>query len=631
MMTRRELYNYISDEKNDGRLIKKHVTLSPGWYKEAFLPVILSKRDDKSRILAMPGLFGGYWYRDPATNKRHNMNAGRSALFSDDALMVYRTFGSGPISSGDVIRFRLSHIAFNDILWFLIITFASVFAAMLIPWLTRILTQDAVDQGSVGLVISVALSMLVAALVSRVLSVIKSFLESRVGEGSRIALEAASMHRVMSLSLWDLQKYPAGELKQRMESITVMSDIFVNNFIIGTITTLSSMMFVFQIKIFGSSLLVPSLIILSGTFVLSMLTTFISTNTEKKRMDAQAKRSGVELDMMRGIEKIRHTGSEAVSYKRWQKLYDSEAAYRYRPPVFLRISPAMITAVKLAGTIVLYYKAASSGMHISDYLAFAAAYGGLTGAFAYLERVVLSLAQAVPVKKLALPVMNASYRDENEGEDIGDIKGDIVIDHVSFGYNEGDWNVINDLSVHIRPGEVVGITGPTGCGKTTLIRLILGLITPLSGEIRYDGHRLEEVNITKLRKQLGVVMQDGRLFAADIYSNVTIADPGIGEDQVWEALRIAHLDSDVQKLPLGLYSQIFENRNGISGGQKQRLLIAQAVVHRPKVLIMDEATSSLDAALEGEILDAVREMGCTVIIVAHRESALNKCDRVINI
>ena len=189
--------------------------------------------------------------------------------------------------------------------------------------------------------------------------------------------------------------------------------------------------------------------------------------------------------------------------------------------------------------------------------------------------------------------------------------------------------ILDNLSLKIRPGQYVAIVGKTGCGKSTLMRLLLGFETPQKGAIYYDGKDLNKIDLKSLRHHVGVVMQNSKLFQGDIYSNIVISAPWLTLEEAWAAAELAGIAEDIRHMPMGMNTLISEGSGGISGGQRQRLMIARAIAPKPKILILDEATSALDNLTQKKVSDALGALKCTRIVIAHRLSTIRQCDRII--
>ena len=185
------------------------------------------------------------------------------------------------------------------------------------------------------------------------------------------------------------------------------------------------------------------------------------------------------------------------------------------------------------------------------------------------------------------------------------------------------------LSLHIHPGEYVGIVGPSGCGKSTLLKLLLGFETPKTGQVCYDGHDLRTLDKRQLRRYLGVVLQNGKLIAGSIFENITITAPWATQADVLAVVDAVGLAEDIARMPMGLHTVLSENSNTISGGQQQRILIARAIISHPSILIFDEATSALDNLTQAAVCESLEAMDVTRIVVAHRLSTIQNCDRIL--
>ena len=200
---------------------------------------------------------------------------------------------------------------------------------------------------------------------------------------------------------------------------------------------------------------------------------------------------------------------------------------------------------------------------------------------------------------------------------------------MTFGYDESMPPILDDVSLKIRPGQYVAITGKTGCGKSTLMRLILGFETPKKGSVYFDGKDLQTIDLRSLRRKIGVVMQNGKLFQGDVFSNITISAPQLTMDDAWEAAEMAGMADDIRHMPMGMNTIVSEGGGGISGGQRQRLMIARAIAPRPKVLMFDEATSALDNLTQKKVSESLDGLKCTRLVIAHRLSTIKQCDRII--
>jgi len=434
---------------------------------------------------------------------------------------------------------------------------------------------------------------------------------------------------VLSLPVSFFRKYASGDLASRVGSVNSLCEMMVAQIMSTGLTSLVSLLYITQIFSFAPMLVWPSIIIILSTVILGAVFSLMQVKLSERMMKLSAEEAGMTYATVSGIQKIRLSGAEKRAFARWANLYARNAELTYNPPAILKLNGVLLTGISLVGNIVLYYLAVRSGVDESGYYAFNIAYGQVMGAFTALASIATSIASFRPVLHMAEPILKAEPEVTEEKEVLTRVSGNIELSHVSFRYEENTPYIYNDLSIKIKAGEYVAIVGRTGCGKSTLIRLLLGFEKPEKGAVYYDGKDLARIDPRSLRKKMGVVTQNGKLFQGDIFSNIVISAPQLTMKDAWEAAEIAGIADDIRDMPMGMQTVISEGQGGISGGQKQRLMIARAVAPKPSILIFDEATSALDNKTQKQVSDALDKLKCTRIVVAHRLSTIRNCDRIL--
>ena len=233
------------------------------------------------------------------------------------------------------------------------------------------------------------------------------------------------------------------------------------------------------------------------------------------------------------------------------------------------------------------------------------------------------------ILEMVRPILETEPEISEKKPVIERLSGGIEMNNVTFRYREDMPPVLDNISLKIRAGQYVAIVGKTGCGKSTLMRILLGFETPQRGAVYYDGRDLKNIDLKSLRSKIGTVMQNGSLFLGDLYSNIVISAPQLTLDEAWEAAEMAGLADDIRAMPMGMFTLVAEGSGGFSGGQKQRLMIARAVAPKPRILMFDEATSALDNVTQKQVSDALDSLKCTRLVIAHRLSTIKNCDRII--
>ncbi len=635
-------------------LMTRNVYLEDGWYRDAFGPMLGlyldEERDQRGReeadgedsaeeeaeseptgtvVALIPGKVSGYRFRHPETGKMTAVNRFNAGHFSREGMCFYRPLPMKSLGIPDLLLYMKNCISGGDVVLIFLATLAVTLVGMVEPKVYQMITGPVLNSKSISLLAGTAVFLISAAIASQLLGVVRSLIMDRLSTKTSVAVEAAVMMRLLSLPLNFFRRFSSGELSSRTDAVSSLCNMLLNNIFSVGLSSLLSLLYITQIFSFTPLLVVPSIVIIMLTVLASLLTSLLQIRISREKMKLAAQESGMSYAMISGIRKIRLSGSEKRAFARWGRLYAKNMELEYNPPTFLKINSVITTGISLTGNIVLYYLAVRSGVNPSGYFAFSAAYGRVMGAFSSLAGIAISVAAIPPVLEMAEPILKTEPEITAGKEVITKIRGSIEMNHVSFRYEENSPLVLEDLSLKIHAGEYVAIVGRTGCGKSTLIRLLLGFEKPEKGAIYYDGRDLNTIDPRSLRKKMGVVTQDGQLFQGDIFSNITISAPYLTLDDAWEAAETAGIAQDIRDMPMGMNTVISEGQGGISGGQKQRLMIARAIAPKPSVLILDEATSALDNKTQRQVSEALDKLRCTRIVIAHRLSTIRNCDRIL--
>ena len=610
-------------------LMSRTIELEDGWYKDAFGPVLAFTKEDNIPVALLPDHIIGYRFKDPVTGKSMKLNRKTSALFDREAICFYRPLPQKQLTIPDLLIYMKNCITISDIVLIVAATAMVSLVGLLMPRLTRFMTGPVLTSGQQSVLLPVAIAMICIAFSSQLFSSIKSLIQSRLNVKTSLGVQASMMMRLLTLPANFFRKYSPGELRSRSSSVNSLCTLMLGMILNTGLTSVTSLIYVGQIFSFAPALVIPSLVIVIVTVAFSIISTLTQIKIQRKQMECAAKEAGLSYGLITGVQKIRLSGSEKRVFAKWMNAYSEGAELTYNPPVFIKINGVISTAISLAGNIVLYYMAMKSNVDPSSYYAFTASYGMLMGAFMSVSGIALSVAQIQPILEMAEPFLKTEPETSQDKEIVTKISGSIELNHVSFRYSEETPYVINDISLKIKSGEYVAIVGSTGCGKSTLVRLLLGFEKAEKGAIYYDGKDITKLDMPTLRQKIGTVMQDAGLFQGDIYSNIVISAPQLTVDDAWKAAEKAGIADDIRAMPMGMNTMISEGQGGISGGQRQRIMIARAIAPEPKLLIFDEATSALDNKTQRQVSEALDAMGCTRIVIAHRLSTIKHCNRIL--
>ncbi len=610
-------------------IMRRTVTLSRGWYKDAIGAMLGVRKADGAVVTLIPTGLSGYSFTDEKMGKRVKINQKNEGLFEEEAIAFYKPLPQKKLGIPDLIRFILGTLSTADFALIGASTLAITLIGMISPKLNNLLFSTVIESESYRLLFSITIFMICVTISSLLINGVKSLIMARINTKMNISVQAATMSRVMSLPAEFFKNYGSGELSARAQYINSLCNMLVSTILSTGLTSVFSLAYISQIFVYAPALVVPSLIITLATVTFSVISAFAQMRISKKSMEISSKESGMSYALISGVQKIKLSGAEKRAFARWGNLFADGARLSYDPPMFLKINTVISSAISLVGTLVMYYFAVSSGVSVADYYAFNTAYGMVSGAFMSLAGIALTVAQIKPIMDMVKPILQAVPEISEGKQVITRLSGGIELNNVSFRYNENMPLVVDDMSLKIRPGQYVAIVGATGCGKSTLMRLMLGFETPQKGAVYFDGKDISNVDLKSLRRNIGVVMQNGKLFSGDIFSNITISAPWLTMDEAWHAAELSGIAEDIRRMPMGMHTIISEGSGGVSGGQRQRLMIARAIAPKPKILMFDEATSALDNLTQKTVSESLDGLKCTRIVIAHRLSTIRQCDRII--
>ena len=609
-------------------MMHRRVMLDGNWWKDGDGPVLAVFKDTGMPIALIPGPLAFYYFKDSNGN-RIRVNKKNKDIFEREAVCFYAPLPQHEISGRELVLILLRSINRVDIVRLIVSTLTVTTVGMIVPFATNIIFSKIIPTGLLLLVYSIFILLLAVSISSYIISIARTALLGRIRQRMEVFMENAIMGRLISLPAKFFQEYSSGGLSQSVLSLNYLPTIITDAVLGPAMTTLFSIVYLVQISLFAPSLSIPAFAI----FIAEGLLLYISIKQKIKLVQAELEGDiathGMVFPIITGIQRIRLSGSEERVMARWAEVYKKKAG-----PAFKIVFPAtfqneLITALTLLGTLFVYKYGASSGIAVSQFAAFQAAFGVVTAALMQFSASGIMVAYLKPTLKMIDPVIKCIPEVNGTKEMVSRLRGGIELNGVSFRYTDEQPLILNDISLKIKPGEYVAIVGRSGCGKSTIIRLLMGFEKPLSGTISYDDIPIDNIDPRSLRSNIGTVLQNGKLFVGDIFSNITISAPYLTLKDAWEAAEKAGVADTIRQMPMQMNTLISEGSGGISGGQKQRLLIARAIAPKPKILILDEATSALDNITQKMVSDSLDALNCTRIVVAHRLSTIKNCDRII--
>ena len=610
-------------------IMRRRVLLKKGWYRDAFGALMATRKDNGHIVALIPGKAGGYTFFDESDGSRKKVNRSNEGLFDEEAISFYLPFPLKKMGMKELLSYIIHTLDMQDVVRLAAATLAVTLVGMLLPKINKMLFSDVLMSGSFKVLAAAGIYLVCVIFSSTFLGAVKTLASGAINTKLDVSVEAATMMRILSLPADFFKAYSPGELASRTGYIKSLCSTITNSVLSVGLSSIFSLIYIGQIFAYAPALVAPAMIIIVVTVLISVITTLWQMQLSRRRMEAAALEIGMNLALISGVQKLRLAGAEKRAFAKWGKLYAREARLTYDIPTFLKVSGVISSAIGMFGQLFLYYGAVASGVSVADYYAFNTSYGMVQGAFLSLSGIALIVAEIQPVLKMMEPIMQAEPEVAEGKLVLERLSGGVEMSHVSFKYKEGMPNILDDLSLKIRPGQYVAIVGKTGCGKSTLMRILLGFEKPQKGAVYYDGRDLNQIDLKSLRRKIGTVMQTGGLFQGSLFSNITISAPQLTQEDAWEAAEMAGIADDIRRMPMGMHTFVSEGGGGISGGQRQRLMIARAIAPKPKILMFDEATSALDNLTQKKVSESLDGLKCTRIVIAHRLSTIRQCDRII--
>ena len=604
-----------------------HMKFSPGFQHTASGP-ILARLTDGTMVALIPSV-AGYVEIDPVTGKKRRIRNSDVSRYQGEALNFFRHLSRESLGVKDFLKYCRKTISGGDV--FLIILFCTIamLLSLLLPVANKIMFSEVIPSGSTRGILPICGLLLGAGISSVLMSVVSSFVISRVRDKVNANAQPALMARLMLLPSSFFRKYSTGDLGARVLAVGNVYQMLTSQILAIVADCAFSILYIVVAFMYARSMvwLVTGIIVLYfGVYFM------LAKHFDKeygKVIPGTVRAQDFAYGAISGIHKIKNNRAEIRVFSQWASRYAQAEHTTATTSAVLRYKAAFGAAIFSFGNLFAWIIAWRSEISVSDFIAFMSAFGVMQTMMFTLTTQLQNLAMIAPQVRLVEPILKAEPEIKSDQVLVQSISGSIDVNHVTFSYGPDSPKVLDDVTLHIGPGENVGLVGGSGCGKSTLMRIMLGFEKPEYGSVFYGPYNVDNVNLGTLRQYLGYCPQTLQIFPGTIADNIRLAAPLSTDEEVWEAARIAGIDEDIRLMPMQMDTLLGEGGSGLSGGQCQRILIARSVINKPRVLFFDEATSALDNITQRKVMDNLKEFGCTRVSIAHRLSTVMNCDRII--
>lgn len=609
-------------------LTRRKVALTKKWWVRGEGPVIAYNRDNNV-ICLIPLKFGGYSYEDPKTGETIKLSRKTAYNISGEGYCFYKPFPTSSMSIKDFMMYIFKTFTKFDIAFLMMLALAAALLGLVSPAINQLIFNTIIPSGTIKDIYPLMALMVGVMISTTAFNLFQTLWILRIGDKIQFGTQGALWIRLLNLPIKFFKRFSSGDLAMRTFELNQICETLSSSLIPTTLSAVFSFVYLGQISSLSPSLFLPTLIIIALMLASSLLNGWMNTKLNKKACEYSPKLSGLVYQLFTGVSKIKIAGAEVRAFSRWADIYSKMGKIKFNPNIFIKISTAVSSAISLGGTMLIYFIVYQNNLAPADYIAFNTAFGAFSASIMQISTIVLQVANLKPSIELLEPILKETPESNEAKERVDQISGKIDINNLKFRYTPDGPLIINGLNLSINPGEYLGIVGSTGCGKSTLFRLLLGFEEPESGAIFYDDQNLKNLDLHSVRRNIGIVLQNGSMFSDSIFSNITITNPSATMDDAWKAAEQAGCAEDIRKMPMGMHTMVSEDGGGISGGQKQRMMIARALISSPQLLMFDEATSALDNITQATVVDTLSKMDITRIVIAHRLSTIKQCDRII--
>ncbi|MGK5534114.1 NHLP bacteriocin export ABC transporter permease/ATPase subunit [Streptomyces sp. URMC 129] len=611
------------------RIRTRAVRLSGNWWQENSGPLI-GRREKDAAPVALLWRRGGYVAVDPVTGRRERVRRTNEAAFEPRAVMLYRPLPDRPLGLLGLLRFSLRGTR-ADLPGILLAGLVAVGLGALVPVATGKVLGQYVPEGETGLIAQASLAIVAVTVVSAAFMLLQNLSVLRMEGRVEATLQPAVWDRLLRLPTTFFTGRSTGELASAAMSISAVRRVLSG---IGPVCLQAGTVGAVNLVVLLLYSVPLALVALAMLLVIAAV--FLGLGLWQLRYQRQLIKLGNKLNnrafqTLRGLPKLRVAAAESFAYAAWAREFARTRELQQRAGRVQNVVTVLNAVCLPLCTLIMFMLLAGparGSMSAAGFLTFSTAVTMALSSVTQLTGALLSAAAVLPMFEQVRPILDEIPEVRAEGVRPGTLSGDIEVRDLSYRYGDDGPLVLDGVSFRVRPGEFVAIVGPSGCGKSTLLRLLIGFDKPVSGSVLYDGQDLAALDQAAVRRQCGVVLQNAQPLTGSLLDCIR----GTGTfslEEAWEAAAMAGLAEDIKAMPMGMHTMLSDGGGTVSGGQRQRLMIAQALIRRPRILFFDEATSALDNETQRVVIESTRALRATRIVIAHRLSTVMDADRVI--
>ncbi|MCX5262872.1 NHLP bacteriocin export ABC transporter permease/ATPase subunit [Streptomyces sp. NBC_00199] len=610
------------------RVRARAVRLDGRWWRDDGGPLV-GHRALSGAPVALLWRRGGYVAVHPATGRETPVEKANAEEFEPRAVMFYRPLPERRLGPLGLLRFCMRGTA-GDLTNLLLSGLVTVAIGALVPIATGKVLGEYVPKAQQGLIVQVCLAVMVAGVVAAAFTLLQNLTILRLEGRVEATLQPAVWDRLLRLPTTFFAERSTGELASAAMGVSairrllaglgpsVAQSVTIGAMNLGLLLWYSVPM---ALAAIGMLVVIASVFLALGLW---------QVRWQRRLVVLSNKLNNQAFQTLRGLPKLRVAAAENYAYAAWAAQFARSRELQQRLGRIKNLSTVLGSVYLPLCSLLMFMLLAGparGALSAADFLTFNTSMTMLLTSVTSLTGAFVSAVAALPLLEEIRPVLEATPEVRAASTRPGPLTGALEARRLSFRYSDDGPLVLDDVSFEVRPGEFVAVVGPSGCGKSTLLRLLIGFDGPLSGSVLYDGQDLAALDQAAVRRQCGVVLQHAQPFTGSLL-DVICGTGTYTPEEAMAAAELAGLAEDIRRMPMGLHT-IVSGSGSVSGGQRQRLMIAQALIRRPRILFFDEATSALDNETQRTVIESTRKLNATRVVIAHRLSTVMDADRVI--
>ncbi|MFE9798939.1 NHLP bacteriocin export ABC transporter permease/ATPase subunit [Streptomyces goshikiensis] len=611
------------------RIRTRTVALGGRWWRENSGPLV-GRREKDGTPVALLWRRGGYEAVDPATGRGERIGKDGASALEPRAVMLYRPLPDGRVGLPALIRFSLRG-TLPELRGLLLGAAVAVLLGALVPIATGRVLGRYVPQAENGLIVQTGLALIATGIVSAAFMLLQNTALLRMEGRIEATLQPAVWDRLLRLPTTFFTGRSTGELAGAAMGVSAMRRVLSGIAPVCVQAGATGAMSLVLLLVYSVPLAMAALAMLVVAAAVFLGLGLWQLRHQRRLVELGLRLGNQAFQTLRGLPKLRVAAAESFAYAAWAREFARTRDLQQRIGRIQNLSTVLGAVHLPLCTLVMFVLLAGparGAMSAGEFLTFSTALTMLLSSVTQLTGAFLSAAAVLPMFEQIRPVLDAAPEAVRASTRPGELTGAIEAKGLSYRYGDDGPLVLDDISFRIGRGEFVAVVGASGCGKSTLLRLLIGFDEPLSGSVLYDGQDLAALDRAAVRRQCGVVLQHAQPFTGSILD--CIRGSGMFSlEEVWEAATMAGLAQDIKAMPMGMHTMLSDGGTTVSGGQRQRLMIAQALVRKPRILFFDEATSALDNEAQRVVTESTRALRATRVVIAHRLSTIMEADRVI--